>query len=69
MWYWFTNKIHEWLLFISIIIVLGLVFFPDPTRNLAGLGTSNIKPAFELAVYFSQGILDIVRGIADAMFT
>jgi len=68
MWYWFTNKLHEWLLFISIIIVLGLVFFPDPTRNLAGLGTANIKPAFELAVYFSQGILDISRGIVDAMF-
>jgi hypothetical protein len=54
MWYWFTNKLHEWLLFISIIIVLGLVFFPEPTRNLAGLGTTNIKPAFELAVYLRE---------------
>ena len=68
MWYWFTNKLHEWLLFISIIVVLGLVFFPDPTRNLAGLGVTNLKPAFELVVYFSQGILDISRGIVDAMF-
>ena len=69
MWYWFTNKLHEWLLFISIIILLGLIFFPEPTRNLAGLGVANVKPAFDLAIYFSRGILDIARGIVDAMFT
>ena len=48
---------------------MGLLFFPEPTRNIAGLGFANIKPAFELAIYFSQGILDIARGIVDAMFT
>jgi|TARA_Y100000034_G_scaffold108546_1_gene138993 hypothetical protein len=69
MWYWITNKLHEWLLFISIIIVLGLLFFPEPTRNLAGLGVSNIKPAFDLVVYISHGVLQIAGGILDAMFS
>ena len=68
MWYWITNKLHEWLLFICIILVLGLVFCPDPTKNLAGLGAANIKPAFDLIVYISHGILEIASGILNAMF-
>ncbi len=69
MWYWFTNKLHEWLLFILVILVVGLIFFPEPTTNLGGYAASNVRPVAELALYFIRGVSDIAGGILDAMFS
>ncbi len=69
MWYWLTNKVHEWLLFILIILVVGLLFFPEPTQNLGGYAASNVRPVAELVFYFMKGVSDIAGGILDAMFS
>ncbi len=69
MWYWLTNKVHEWLLFILIILVVGLIFFPEPTTNLGGYVSMNLRPVAELVFYFISGVSEIAGGILDAMFS
>jgi len=69
MWFWLTSKLHENIVLILFVIVLGLLFFPEPTTNAAGNAAGAIKPASELAIYTSKGIFNITSGIYDAMFT
>ena len=69
MWFWLTSKIHENVLLLLFVIVLGLLFFPDATTGAAGNAIGTIEPASDLAIYTSKGIFNITSGIYDAMFS
>ena len=69
MWFWLTSKIHENVVLILFVIVLGLLFFPDATTGAAGNAVGAIEPASDLAIYTSKGIFKITSGIYDAMFS
>jgi len=68
MWFWFTQKIHEHLVIILFVIILGLIFFPDQTKGLAGAATSSVGPLSDLAVYTTKGLISLSQGIYEAMF-
>ncbi len=68
MWFWFTQKIHEHLVIILFVIILGLVFFPDQTTGLAGAASASVGPVSDLAVYTTKGIIQLSQGIYEAMF-
>ncbi len=68
MWFWFTNKIHEHLVIILFVIILGLLFFPTETKGLAGAATASVGPLSDLAVYTTKGMIGLAQGIFEAMF-
>jgi len=69
MWFWLTHKIHENLVIVLFIIILGLIFFPGATQNAAGAASSAVGPASELIIYLTKGSFEVVKGIMDAMFS
>jgi hypothetical protein len=68
MWFWFTNKIHEHLVIILFVIILGLLFFPTEKKGLAGAATASVGPLSDLAVYTTKGMIGLAQGIFEAMF-
>tara|TARA_Y100000034_G_scaffold136947_1_gene217488 strand:- start:4838 stop:5047 length:210 start_codon:yes stop_codon:yes gene_type:complete len=69
MWFWLTNKIHEWILIIMVVLVLGLIFFPEGTKGITGYAASNAGEAVNLVLYVTEGVFDIIGGIFEAMFS
>jgi len=68
MWFWFTQKIHEHLVIILFVVILGLLFFPTETRGLAGAATASVGPLSDLLVYTTKGLMVLAQGIYEAMF-
>ena len=68
MWFWFTQKIHEHLVIILFVVILGLLFFPTETRGLAGAASASVGPLSDLAIYTTKGMIGLAQGIYEAMF-
>ena len=68
MWFWFTQKIHEHLVIILFVVILGLLFFPTETRGLAGAASASVGPLSDLVVYTTKGMIVLAKGIFEAMF-
>jgi hypothetical protein len=68
MWFWFTQKIHENLVIILFVVILGLLFFPTETRGLAGAASASVGPVSDLVVYTTKGMIGLAKGIFEAMF-
>jgi hypothetical protein len=68
MWFWFTQKIHEHLVIILFVVILGLLFFPTETRGLAGAASASVGPVSDLVVYTTKGMIGLAKGIFEAMF-
>ena len=68
MWFWFTQKIHEHLVIILFVVILGLLFFPTETRGLAGAASASVGPVSDLVGYTTKGMIGLAKGIFEAMF-
>ena len=68
MWFWFTQRIHEHLVIILFIVILGLLFFPSETKGLAGAATASVGPVSELVVYTTKGMIGLSQEIFKSMF-